>query len=581
MSRLKTMEIYNFGNVMRNVKKIFFTLLFFILIYSVNGQNKTLKVGNVLPGELDMGAFNLSQRSSIDIKGFAASFDQWNKYLNYYAWILETDNRNVIWKTTMSSDYEEEGGEYEVDKQLELSPGNYEVYFTSGSDYKKYESFEFDRFLGSLFKKKKNHVDEYQDKFFITIAGSPNTFKIMDPEDVVDKRNSKAIVAIVRVGDYEKIEKKFSLSKATEVNIYGLGEGINNQFYDFGYIYDVKKNKRVWMFNKYDAERAGGGYKNIKVEKKLTLPKGSYYVRYTSDDSHSFDEWNVLPPDDPQYWGITIFPASEADSKHIIPFRKTDVIKPFVDLSKVQDDELRSQGFSLSKDLKVRVLSIGEGIHEMVDYGWIMNADTHETVWKMRRRSTEYAGGAKKNRMIDEVINLKKGNYIAYYVTDDSHSFMNWNDAPPYQAEDWGIKIWTINKKDTAYVTPFDAENYVNKNLIVEIVRVGDDELLSKDFTLDEESKIRVVAIGEGRGNRMFDYGWIENSGGETVWKMRYNKTIHAGGAKKNRKYNAVITLPKGEYKVFFKTDDSHSYPEWNSTPPDEKERYGITILRE
>ncbi|VAX18278.1 hypothetical protein MNBD_IGNAVI01-1350, partial [hydrothermal vent metagenome] len=188
--------MYNFGNLMRNVKMKILALLFLSMIYSVNGQNKTLKVGNVLPGELDMGAFNLSQKSTIDIKGFAASFDQWNKNLNYYAWILETDNRNVIWKTTMCSDYEKEGGKFEIDKQLNLDPGNYEVYFAAGSDYKKNESFEFNRFLGSLFRKKKNHVNEYQDEFFITITGNPNTFKIMDPEDVVDKRNSKAIVAI-------------------------------------------------------------------------------------------------------------------------------------------------------------------------------------------------------------------------------------------------------------------------------------------------------------------------------------------------------------------------------------------------
>jgi len=566
---------------MRNVKKIILTLLIFGVVYSVNGQNHSLKVGNVLPGELDMGAFNLSQKSTIDIKGVGASFDQWNKYLNYYGWILETESRKVVWKTTMCEEYEEENGEFDINKQLNLEAGNYEVYFTSGSDYKKYESFEFNRFLGSLFKKKKDDVDEYKDNFFIAITGESGVFKITDPELVVDQRNENAIVAIVRVGDYEKIEKKFSLSKETEVSIYGLGEGINDQFYDFGYIYDVKNNKRVWMFNKDDAERAGGGYKNMKVEKTLTLPKGSYYVRFTSDDSHSFDDWNVLPPDDPQYWGITIFPATEEEGKNVIPFRKTDVLKPVVDISKVQDDEIRSQGFALSRDLKVRVLSIGEGYRNMADYGWIINADTRETVWRMRRRNTEYAGGAKKNRMIDEVINLKKGNYIAYYVTDDSHSFMNWNDAPPYQAEDWGIKIWTLNKADTKYVTLFNAKNYVNENIIVEIKKVGDDAQLSKSFTLNENSKIRIVAIGEGRGGEMFDYGWIENNEGKTVWKMKYNETIYAGGAKKNRKFNDVITLPKGEYKVFFTTDNSHSYPDWNSTPPDEQEQYGISILYE
>ncbi len=562
------------------LKNIIFLFIFFIAAANVNAQSQSLKVGNLFPGQLDMGAFHLSKKSTIEIKGLAASFDEWEKYLSYFGWIVETESRNVVWKTTMCEDYEEEDGEFEIEKDLRLDAGNYEVYFSAGYDYKKFKSFDYDRFMGSLFGMKEKADDDFRDDFFIYITGGKQ-FKIVDPEDLVDERNKNAIVAITRVGDYENIERKFSLSDDTKLYIYGLGEGVNKQFYDFGYIYDVANNERVWMFNKNDAKKAGGGYKNRKVQAKLKLPKGSYYVKYVTDDSHSFDEWNVLPPEDPQYWGITIFPAESSDAKNVIPFREIDVIEPIINITKVNDDELRLQGFTLTKDMKIRVFSVGEGMREMADYGWIINADTRETVWKMTKRNTEYAGGSKKNRMVDENVNLKQGNYIAYYVTDDSHSYMNWNEAPPYQSEDWGIKIWTVNKDDQMAVTLFDAENYVNDNLIVEILRVGDDELVNKNFNLDAKSKIRIVAIGEGRGNEMYDYGWIEDFEGNVVWKMKYHKTSHAGGANKNRECNEVIVLPKGEYKVFYRTDDSHSYPDWNSTPPDEKENYGITILLE
>lgn len=562
----------------KNILNIF---LFFTLVLSAHAQNQSLKVGNVLPGQLDMSAFNLSKQSNIEIQGVAASFDQWDGFLNYYAWIIKSDNRDVVWNTTMCEEYELEDGDFTIDKNLELDAGNYEVYFAAGHDFIKYEIIDFDDFVGKIFQNKKESVREYRDEFFIGITGKDDIFKIIDPEDLVDQRNSKAIVAITQVGDYENIEKSFSLSQETELYIYGLGEGINKQFYDFGYIYDVTKNKRVWMFNKHDAEKAGGGNKNIKVEKKLTLPKGSYYVKYVTDDSHSFDEWNVLPPEDPQYWGITIFPANDEESRKVIPFQKIDVYEPIVKISKVQEDQFRSQGFSVEKDMDIRVLCAGEGVNEMVDYGWIVNADTHETIWKMKRRNTEYAGGSKKNRMVDEVIRLKKGNYIAYYVTDDSHSFLNWNEAPPFETEDWGIKIWSLRKDDATQVQLFHADSYVNENLIVEILQVGDDEIISKNFDLDKNSNIRILAIGEGRGNEMFDYGWIENNKGKVVWEMQYRKTRHAGGAKKNKIYNDVISLPSGNYKVFYKTDDSHSFPEWNDSPPDEQEKYGITILLE
>ena len=62
---------------------------------------------------------------------------------------------------------------------------------------------------------------------------------------------------------------------------------------------------------------------------------------------------------------------------------------------------------------------------------------------------------------------------------------MNWNEAPPFQAEGWGIKIWTLSKDNAEYVQLFQADSYESKNLLVKISKVGDDELISKNFQLD------------------------------------------------------------------------------------------------
>ena len=45
--------------------------------------------------------------------------------------------------------------------------------------------------------------------------------------------------------------------------------------------------------------------------------------------------------------------------------------------------------------------------------------------------------------------------------------------------------------------------------------------------------------------------------------------TLHAGGAGKNRKVDVVITLPAGNYKLRYKSDDSHAFDHSNSMPPD------------
>jgi hypothetical protein len=75
----------------------------------------------------------------------------------------------------------------------------------------------------------------------------------------------------------------------------------------------------------------------------------------------------------------------------------------------------------------------------------------------------------------------------------------------------------------------------------------------------------------------MFDYGWIENEKGNAVWAMEMDKTKHAGGAMKNRMCDTTILLKKGEYKLRYVTDESHSPNNWDDAPP-AKKLYGIKL---
>ena len=47
--------------------------------------------------------------------------------------------------------------------------------------------------------------------------------------------------------------------------------------------------------------------KNRSVESTIRLPAGAYVLRYRSDGSHSYSDWNSDPPDDPESWGISVF----------------------------------------------------------------------------------------------------------------------------------------------------------------------------------------------------------------------------------------------------------------------------------
>jgi CubicO group peptidase (beta-lactamase class C family) len=113
-------------------------------------------------------------------------------------------------------------------------------------------------------------------------------------------------------------------------------------------------------------------------------------------------------------------------------------------------------------------------------------------------------------------------------------------------------------------------EDLARSQVIARIVRVLDNEDKSAAFSLTGSQEVRIFAIGEGQGGEMFDYGWIENTdNGSPVWKMQEPQTTHAGGAGKNRKIDVVITLPAGNYKLRYKSDDSHAFDNWNSLPPD------------
>jgi len=200
-------------------------------------------------------------------------------------------------------------------------------------------------------------------------------------------------------------------------------------------------------------------------------------------------------------------------------------------------------------------------------------------VWEMTAENTTFAGGAAKNCRYDGAIDLPAGDYIVHYRTDDSHAYGDWNAAPPFDKNAWGITLYGLGKDFAAAdFAVFDKFRPSGK-ILVDMTGLGDDEDVSRPFTVTETTKIRIQAMGEGKGSTMYDYGWIENEDtDETVWEMTYRSTRHAGGADKNRLAVTNIVLEKGHYTAHFVTDDSHSFAEFNAAPPDDPEQWGMMI---
>src|SRR3989442_15846994 len=82
---------------------------------------------------------------------------------------------------------------------------------------------------------------------------------------------------------------------------------------------------------------AGGADKNRMFDGVVTLPAGNYVLRYRSDGSHSYDDWNADPPDDPESWGISVFRMARRQRS----FRAGGLMKIAGCIKPVPDSETR------------------------------------------------------------------------------------------------------------------------------------------------------------------------------------------------------------------------------------------------
>jgi len=571
-------------------KTVIFTVIMILGFTFLSAQENVIEIRGLYNGECDFSTFSIKEKTfvNIEIKGARTSI---RGPLCTYTWILDAHTRKPIWeldeykildmeKFRRTDDYIL----FTLKEKIDLKPGDYEIYFFFLEQYKRVnildDAFEW------LFKSKKGVLSSYDRRNLgVKLTGSNKYFIPQRKEGYIKELIDKSIVSINRVGNNFSEKIGFKLDKGAEVKIYCIGEASHDEEYDYGWIIDANNHRKVWTFEPEFSDFAGGAPKNRMYEEIITLPKGEYLAFYVSDDSHSFDEWNEIPPYDPVFWGITIWGFGKDFKRDIIkPFKGIEENEPIIELTRVGDDESVSQGFTLNKPMKIRILALGEQgySNNLVDYGWIMDADTRELIWKMNPFETIHAGGAQKNRLFDKTIQLNAGNYIAFYSTDDSHSYIEWNDPPPFEPERWGITIWPVSKDfRPSDIEKFDADRYKAQNIITQIIRIMDNEELEKHFTLEDDTKIRIYAIGEGSRNQMYDFCWIENAvTRDVIWEMTYRKTEHAGGAEKNRMYNGVIMLPAGEYKVVYVSDGSHSYRDWNEAKPFDPENYGVTIYR-
>jgi len=76
-------------------------------------------------------------------------------------------------------------------------------------------------------------------------------------------------------------------------------------FSDYGWVED-EHGRKIWEMHALDSKSAGGALKNQYTDTLLSLKKGKYLVKYTSDESHAFNDWDDDPPATP-FYGIVVY----------------------------------------------------------------------------------------------------------------------------------------------------------------------------------------------------------------------------------------------------------------------------------
>lgn len=395
----------------------------------------------------------------------------------------------------------------------------------------------------------------------------------------------------------------------------GLSDRQTKEHNPFAYCWIINSDTRekIWDMNKFNTTKSG---KYLKYDDYLKLPAGSYEVyftcpifRYSStfiQVETNIDHRNAGEPID---WGVgrgffydLLDDWFGGDIKkefkqlaknfgveiYIDEKTPTFLFQPPVEFQNVLyqaielgDNERIKQAFKIINPITIHIYAIGEvtSSENFADYGYILDTKTRKRIWEMKLSNLSSAGGAKKNKIYNGEVLFQPGTYILYYFTDDSHSYSDWNDLPPYDPLNYGITLMAKNLENMKYFQLVKLEH--ENQIIAQITKVGNNELISKGFTLKKNMDIRVYAIGERYSSRrqLADYGWIiDASTRKKVWEMTVDQTTHAGGANKNRMVDEIINLPAGDYILFYKTDDSHAYDDWNSEPPYDPENYGITL---
>lgn len=127
--------------------------------------------------------------------------------------------------------------------------------------------------------------------------------------------SSEPIAKLTKVTNNADEIVEFNLRHDKRVHIIAAGElipeGISNnsadkKWVDYGWIERLGVSEPFWTMKRAETKAIGGLKRNQRFDGCISLPAGQYKLRYKSDGSHSFRQWDDNQKPDEDFWGIVV-----------------------------------------------------------------------------------------------------------------------------------------------------------------------------------------------------------------------------------------------------------------------------------
>ena len=203
---------------------------------------------------------------------------------------------------------------------------------------------------------------------------------------------------------------------------------------------------------------------------------------------------------------------------------------------------------------------------------WMIYEDRSGTSWM-----GSYSGLDRFDRKTETFTQYIYDDFIFSMIEDSTNQLWALGETGLYHFDSQNNRFNLHQFQDTTYVD--DVYEYFlslkkNGKIIASISNVGDNADLTKSFFLKQKTPVYIVIVGES----FVDYGWLENDRGKIIYSYDLKSTYYAGGRADNRIQIIKTELNAGDYKLRYKSDESHSYKTW-ADPPTFQEFWGIQIF--